>query len=427
MVDAENPVTRPSSSPAAPAASPAERPSPAAPAPSSPAAAGKVSPEDHQRAEALRQSSFYQRPRAAEIQDRITLYVIRGLFFLIAPGIGLYINRLYPESNLLLTVTVASGIALVVMLGEIFFSRASIHTLSAIALGLIMGLALSFLFQPIVELIANAVSTDQITPKEIKLLQLIVTTFFCYLGITVLLQNKENFKFIIPYVEFRKEIKGHTPFIIDTSAIIDGRIAKLLETRIIDQRLVIPKFVLNELQVIADSQDRSRRERGRRGMDILEEIRRQLGVEILERDLPPGAEVDRELLAVVDELKGKLLTSDFNLQKRASLQGIPVINLNDLATALKPVFVPGEHVRVKLLREGDEPEQAIGFLDDGTMVVVERSSRKVGQEVSVEVTSATQTSAGKMIFGRLAHSFRQRPRREGGRGPDRGGRDAGGQ
>lgn len=349
--------------------------------------------------------------RTREVHHRVTLYVIRGIFLLAAGGIGLYTSQVFKPEKGLVTILAALAIAVVVMVGEIFFSRAPIRTLAAVSFGLIMGLALSLVFQPVVELIVNAVSREP-AAEITRLLQLVTTTLFCYYGVTVLLQTGDDFKFIIPYVEFRKDVRGHVPLIIDTSMIIDGRIVAFLKTRFIDQRLLVPKFILGELQGIADSPDRARRERGRRGMDILQEIRRDYGVEILERELPGGAAVDHELLKLAEELGAKLLTSDFNLQKRAGLHGVPVININDLATALKPVVVPGESLRVRLLREGDDAGQAVGFLEDGTMVVVENASRKIGQEVTIEVTSATQTSAGKMVFGRLKRSGPRRGRRD---------------
>jgi uncharacterized protein YacL len=254
------------------------------------------------------------------------------------------------------------------------------------------------------------IMVDSIAPKDFLLrdrnlllafLRIVSTTIFCYFGVTVLLQTKDDFKFIIPYVEFRKEVKGRSPLVLDTSAIIDGRIHALLSTGVLDQRITVAKFIFDELQAIADSPDRGRRERGRRGMDILEQLRREFGAEVLDRKLPPDTEVDSALLDLVVATGGKLVTTDFNLQKRARLQGITVLNLNDLAAALKPAIVPGEVQRVKLLRAGEDPGQGVGFLSDGTMVVVENASRRIGQEVTIEVTSAIQTSAGKMIFGRL--------------------------
>ena len=164
----------------------------------------------------------------------------------------------------------------------------------------------------------------------------------------------------------------------------------------------MPRFVLDELQHIADSSDRSLRERGRRGLDILNEVEKHYLIEIIDFPLEPGEEVDFGLLRLASTHEGKLVTTDHNLTKRARVQGVSVVNLNDLATAMKPAFVPGQALRVRLQRPGDDPGQAVGFLNDGTMVVVEEAVENVGHEVSIEVTSALQTSAGKMIFGKLA-------------------------
>src|SRR5262249_15918289 len=159
-----------------------------------------------------------------------------------------------------------------------------------------------------------------------------------------------------------KEVKAHMPLILDTSCFVDGRIQSLLATGVFDQRLVVPKFVLNELQLIADSADRSLRERGRRGMDILHQIERMYQVEITDHTLQDGEDVDNALIKLAPNLGGKIVTTDYNLQNNARLHGISVLNVNDLATALKPAFVPGESMTVRLLREGDDKGQAVGFL-----------------------------------------------------------------
>lgn len=364
----------------------------------------------------------YQRSAPLEVQSRVSLYVVRGLFFMAVAGIGYHASRQL-EAHWFYGMVVACALGFAVIVGEIFFSKAPIRILSALAIGLTMGWVLSLVFQPVVVFIVGTVSPDLLTangeiqPPLDEIFRLITTTIFCYFGVTVLIQTKDDFKFIIPYIEFRKDVRGHTPLVLDTSAIIDGRVVPLLETRVVDQRLVIPRFVLNELQDIADSADRSKRERGRRGLDAVEQLQRRYDFEILEQDTRPGSDVDRELLRTVEELRGKLITSDFNLQRRAAVQNIPVVNINDLAAALKPVVVPGESLSVKLLREGEDPGQAVGFLDDGTMVVVENASRQVGRDVSVEVTSATQTNVGKMIFGKLKRNRlprdRRRPNRSG--------------
>lgn len=368
-------------------------------------------PDVPARKDAVRRGGRPPLPKHAK--DRITLFSVRAIFFLTAAGLGLYgiqvVGAIASRTDLdpIWGILTGCATAIGLILLEIFFSGNPIRTLSAITFGLIVGMVLSLVFKFVIEFIVEAVA-----PMDVRLhpqfgvllafLQMIAMTIFCYFGVTVLLQTKEDFKFIIPYVEFRKDVRGQTPLIFDTSSFVDGRIASLLKTGILDHRLVVPTFVLNELQTIADSADRSLRERGRRGLDILHEIERTRSLEIVERSLAPGDGVDRSLVYIALELGGKIVTTDFNLQKNARLQGVSAININDVATAVKPSFVPGESLSVRLLREGDEKGQAVGFLGDGTMVVVEGSRHRLGQEVTVEVTSALQTSAGKMVFGRLS-------------------------
>src|SRR5262249_21226965 len=230
--------------------------------------------------------------------------------------------------------------------------------------------------------------------------------FICYLCISTLLQTKDDFRFIIPYVEFSKEVKGARPLVLDTSVVIDGRIADVAETRVIDQQLVIPRFVLQELQSIADSSDKLRRNRGRRGLDILNRLQKSPGIEVRIHDaeipeLQGIREVDQRLVVLAKHLGGKVVTNDYNLNKIARLQGVEVINLNDLANAMKPIVLPGEGLTVKLLKRGEEQGQGIGYLDDGTMVVAEQGAYHLGETLKLTVTSVLQTSAGRMIFGRI--------------------------
>jgi uncharacterized protein YacL len=233
----------------------------------------------------------------------------------------------------------------------------------------------------------------------------VMMIFMCYVCIATLLQTKDDFRFIIPYVEFSKEIKGARPLVLDTSVVIDGRIADVAETKVIDQPMVVPRFVLQELQGIADSSDKLRRNRGRRGLDILNRLQKSPGIEVRidDADLPELAgirEVDQRLVILAKHLGGKVVTNDYNLNKIARLQGVEVINLNDLANAMKPIVLPGESLNVKLIKRGEEPGQGIGYLDDGTMVVAEQGSQHIGEMVRLIVTSVLQTSAGRMIFGR---------------------------
>src|SRR6187401_690814 len=194
--------------------------------------------------------------------------------------------------------------------------------------------------------------------------------------------------------------------ILDTSVIIDGRVADLCETGFMDGTLVIPQFVLKELQLVADSSDSMKRNRGRRGLDILQKIQKMSGVEVVisDVDFPDVKEVDLKLIELARTLQGKIVTNDFNLNKVAQLRGVEVLNINELANSLKPVVLPGEIMKVFILKEGKEYNQGVAYLDDGTMVVVDNARKLIGKTIDVVVTSVLQTTAGKMIFGRFIDS-----------------------
>jgi uncharacterized protein YacL len=240
------------------------------------------------------------------------------------------------------------------------------------------------------------------TTELIKLLLGAMAVFLC---VTIVMQTKDEFRFIIPYVEFSKQAKGAQPILVDTSTIIDGRIADVAGTHVFQQELIVPRFVLAELQQVADSDDKLKRNRGRRGLDILQKLQKSesVDVNILEAHVPSvqvAGDVDAKLVALAKHLTAKIVTNDFNLNKVASLRGIDVINLNDLANALKPIVLPGELMNVKIIRPGEEASQGVGYLDDGTMVVVDGGKPFVGKTIELTVTSVLQTSAGRMIFGK---------------------------
>ena len=194
--------------------------------------------------------------------------------------------------------------------------------------------------------------------------------------------------------------------VLDTSVIIDGRIADISQTKFFDAPLIVPRFVLNELQLIADSGDKMKRNRGRRGLDMLNKLQNSSFAEVVIDDTPPPgveerASVDQKLVALTKSCNGRLVTNDYNLNKVAQLRGIDVVNINDLANALKTVTLPGEIMQVKIIRMGEESHQGVGYLEDGTMVVVEGGNEKIGRVANITVTSALQTSAGRMVFGKI--------------------------
>ncbi len=234
------------------------------------------------------------------------------------------------------------------------------------------------------------------------LIHVIIVVFMVYMGMVVGTQKAEWLEPARIIAAFRDSSRLHLYKVLDTSVIIDGRIADICATGFLDGTLVVPQFVLRELQQVADSSDSLKRNRGRRGLDILQKIQKMANVhvQIVETDYPEVREVDLKLIELALHLNGKIVTNDFNLNKVAQLRGVPVLNINELANSLKPVVLPGEVMRVFVLKEGKEAGQGVGYLDDGTMVVVDQARRALGKTIEVIVTSVLQTTAGKMIFCR---------------------------
>jgi uncharacterized protein YacL len=257
------------------------------------------------------------------------------------------------------------------------------------------------------------------------LVHALLIVFLIYMGIVLGARKGEWFEPARIIAAFKDDVRLHQYKILDTSVIIDGRIADICETGFLDGTLVVPQFVLRELQQVADSSDSLKRNRGRRGLDILQKVQKMAGVEvqIVETDFPEIREVDLKLIELARKLNGKIVTNDFNLNKVAQLRGVAVLNINELANSLKPVVLPGEVLRVFVIKEGKEAGQGVAYLDDGTMVVVDQGKKALGRTIEVTVTSVLQTTAGKMIFCRWAESGQ--PADVDRRREDRGGRTNG--
>lgn len=335
----------------------------------------------------------------------MVLWILRGIFLLAAVGVGFaVINAPGPDAPVFQSPWLVFVAIVTLAVGLIGFDAATprkrIDIISCVYFGILIGLFLSLVVGFIIE---PLMTQFQIT-QYMYSVQLVIGTMFCYFCISMLVQTRDDFRFIIPYVEFSKEVKGVKPYLLDTSVVIDGRIADLVETGVFDNMLVMPRFVLSELQAIADSSDKMRRSRGRRGLDILNRLRTCGTVElsIHDRETPEmvGQPVDMKLVLLAKHLSGKVVTGDYNLNKVAKIHGVAVINLNDVANSLKPVYLPGEHLDVRIVKPGEEMGQGVGYLDDGTMIVVEGGRDHVNQNVRIAVTSVLQTSAGRMIFGK---------------------------
>ncbi|MFA5411187.1 MAG: PIN domain-containing protein [Candidatus Omnitrophota bacterium] len=324
----------------------------------------------------------------------MNLLLLRILFVLGSSIVG-YLT-LTPKASSILGGAIGGLAALGIIILETGMRKVSVRGLSSTVFGLILGLIMA-------KLVTDAFSLAPISPESLSLIRVTLTLIFCYLGMVIGLRGKDEFNIIIPYVRLRRQDQSEGIVLLDTSVIIDGRIVDICKTKFLEGKMVIPRFVLKELQQIADSTDPIKRQRGRRGLEILHAIQKETGQDIAlhEEEFPETPEVDAKLVKLAQLLDAKVLTVDFNLNRVATLQGVKVLNINELANALKPVVFPGEQMQIKLIKEGKEHNQAVGYLDDGTMVVVEEARRFIGQELRVVVTSVLQTQAGRMIFTKI--------------------------
>ena len=342
------------------------------------------------------------------------LLIIRLLFIALLAFAAYFLRPFNLEGPVAAGVGVAAAVAVVVF--EIRIKQVSMRRLIGAAFGSVLGILGAYL----ISLVLEKAMPD--SDNTVPFLQILVLALMTYCGLVVGAAKGEMLNLGALGGLFGGEKSTKNSFkILDTSVIIDGRIADISETGFIDGSLVIPQFVLSELQMVADSADSMKRNRGRRGLDVLQRIQKmpQLNIQILEDDFPNVREVDMKLIELAKLYACKIVTNDFNLNKVAQLHGVEVLNINELANALKPVVLPGETIRVFILKEGKEHNQGVAYLDDGTMVVVDNARKLISTTVDVAVTSVLQTTAGKMIFGRFderAHAVfdkdRDRPQRE---------------
>jgi uncharacterized protein YacL len=327
------------------------------------------------------------------------LILIRSLFVLLAAGVGYQFGSIgfsmwpYPEW---VGAGVAVSTAVVFIIIEELVKSLALRTMVSVVIGLAVGLVTSYL------IIWFFRQMDWIVAEE-PWMKGSITLLMCYLSTVLTVKGQEEISFLIPFVKLTQQNKTGQWILLDTSVIIDGRIADICDTHFVDGRFVIPRFVLKELQMIADSSDSLKRNRGRRGLDVLNRIQRnnKVQVRVQDTDFPEINEVDTKLVKLAQLINGKIFTNDFNLNKVAELQGIPVLNINELANALKPVVLPGEVMDVRIIKEGKEYGQGVGYLDDGTMIVVDNGKDHIGKNLKVSVTSVLQTQAGRMIFARI--------------------------
>ncbi len=339
------------------------------------------------------------------------LWVFRSIFIIVVLAV-LFVNASSevfadPENSPSWWTVVLSGagMAVFVFLLDILTPKKKLSALAGVFFALIVGIIISGALALPIDMITGSYKIPLVA-EAIAAIKWMLGICICYLTISIVMRTKDDVRFVIPYVEFAKQVKGARPLILDTSAIIDGRIADLCQSKLFDAPVIVPRFVLNELQLIADSADKLKRNRGRRGLDILNNMQANSVIDVkiddtmfTEVDEVKG--VDQKLVMFARACNGRLATTDYNLSKVAQVREVDVVNINDLANSLKVVALPGETMEVKIIKPGEEVEQGIGYLDDGTMVVVEGARNKIGRQLLISITSSLQTSAGKMIFGKF--------------------------
>jgi len=389
------------------------------------------------------------------------MHVLRAVFILALVGVAMsFLSQEWNEpsdsplfnaihSNKDLALLFCIGIALVVIAVDIFIPQKTLAAISGLFFGLVVGMVVAFGLSLIVDLMVRSffpglrtavyaevpsqewervldpadpsrmisrqttvMKKEEIESRDhpfVSAVKVGIGIICCYLAVSFILQTKDDVRFVIPYVEFAKQAKGTRPLILDTSVIIDGRINDIAETGLIDAPVIVPRFVLAELQTIADSGDKLKRNRGRRGMDMLNKLQSCEKCETLIQEVRADASdptsVDERLVDLAAKVNGRLVTNDYNLNKMAQLRGVQVININELAGAMRPVYLHGEHLTLRIIKPGESLGQGVGYLEDGTMVVVEGGREHIGKTVDIEVTNVLQTAAGRMIFGRTGEAL----------------------
>lgn len=344
----------------------------------------------------------------------MTLLFIRGFFFIIITFIGYYLGSINQHPFIGTGMGCGAGVLLILL--EVSLRRVSVRGLTSMVFGLLLGVFMA-------KLVADILSLLPLGEFVHAASRVVLTLIFSYLGAVMALRGKDEFHLIIPYVRFKRQDMDERVTLLDTSAIIDGRIADIYRTHFFVGHIVVPRFVLQELQRLADSQDGLKRQRGRRGMEILRAMQKDpsMDIKIHEDEVPGDQAVDAKLVRLGKMMDARICTTDYNLSRVAAIQGVETLNIHELVQAVKRVVFNGEELEVRIVREGKESNQGVGFTDDGTMVVVSDGRRLIGRAVTVTVTSTLQTQSGRIIFARLSGTGkpdRGRPAEDGAEGPE---------
>ncbi|MEM9065407.1 MAG: PIN/TRAM domain-containing protein [Planctomycetota bacterium] len=342
-------------------------------------------------------------------QQAIGLRAIRGAFLTLLVIVTLVtILQVDGESSALafnlavgwpFTVLFAGLLGAAVLGVDVLTRTKKISTFSGIFFGLLAAVPATFAISFVIDLLAQ---TYELTESPlVESIKVLVGICLSYLAVTTILQTQDDFRLVIPYVEFAKEARGVRPIVLDTSVLIDGRIVDLGQSGIVQSPLIIPAFVINELQTLSDSADKLKRQRGRRGLDVVTKLQRDGGLDVsVDSRRVGGVAVDQMLVNLASEMNAIVATGDTGLASVAAIQGVGVINIHDVADAVRQRVQPGEHVTLKLIREGEQDHQAVGYLPDGTMVVCDHGRDLVGSTAELEVTGSVPTTGGRLVFAR---------------------------
>lgn len=340
------------------------------------------------------------------MKSPLSIQVVRSVFFALSVFLGIAIALGFQQPAWVGAFSGAAFMGLLLVLDRVF-ERLTIRDLSHATFGLLIGLFCAWLFTRIgvFQLAWFQSLTEAETVKNVA--EICTYAVFAFFGISIALRSdRDQFAFLIPYVRFRRDASEGEPLLLDTNVIIDGRIPSVVQTGFVTGSLVIPKFVLDELQQLADSRDPLKMERGKRGLDAVAAMRqmRDLEVAIQEDTSATDAPVDSRLVSLARELNARLLTNDENLAKVARLRGVTVLSFRELAVALQPALATGDEVQLSLVKPGKDKHQAVGYLPDGTMIVVNHAAEQIGETVAVVISGTLPTSAGRLVFAELKKS-----------------------
>ncbi len=339
----------------------------------------------------------------------LLLLVVRLLFLVLLVSVSLLTIAARADApdqfqfQTLFGVLLAStAVGTIVIVVDVMTPSKRLSSVVGVYLGICFGLIAAIAVGSLVDVVARALGADDgSVPVYLGVSKAALALILCYLSVSVVLTTKDDFRLVIPYVEFARQARGIRAMLVDTSALIDGRIDSVGQAGFIDAPVIIPGFVLEELQRLADSDDRQRRFRGRRGLDMVARLQQNPYLDVaIDESRPEGVGVDAMLVSLARDQEMRILTNDQNLRRIAEINGLRVLNLNDLASGLRAASIPGDQVEIEIVKRGENADQGVGYLPDGTMVVVEQSADRVGESLVATVTNVLQTSAGRLVFAR---------------------------